>query len=66
MKKNAKVSLFVILFGFSNLLMRIILLLLAITWWDIIFIQLTNGLIFLLSSILLIMAGAYLILRFIS
>jgi len=66
MKKNEKVSLFVILFGFSIILIGILLFSIVITCWEVIFVQVTYGLIFILSSLLLITAGAYLILRFIT
>ncbi len=66
MKKNAKVSLFVILSGFSMVLIGILLLFILITWWDIIFIQVLHGLIYVLTSILLVSTGIYLIARYIT
>ena len=66
MKKNAKVSLFVILLGFSMVLIGILLLFILITWWDIIFIEVLYGLIYILTSILLISTGIYLIARYIT
>ncbi len=66
MKKNAKVSLFVILFGFSMILIGILLLFILINWWDIIFIQVLYGLIYVLTSILLVSTGIYLIARYIT
>ncbi len=66
MKKNAKVSLFVILFGVSNLLIGITLFFIAITWWEVMFDQVLHGLIFILTSILLISTGIYLIARYIT
>lgn len=66
MKKNAKVSLSVILIGFSMILVGIILLFIAINWWEIVFIDLFHGLIYILTSILLLCTGTYLIARYIT
>ncbi|MFX1321376.1 MAG: hypothetical protein ACFFAQ_07005 [Promethearchaeota archaeon] len=66
MKKNAKVSLSVILIGFSMILVGIILLFITINWWEVIFIQLLYGLIYVLTSILLVCIGTYLIARYIT
>lgn len=48
------------------ILAGIILMFIAINWWDILFIQLLHGVIYVLTSILLVTAGVYLILRFIT
>ncbi|MCK4686550.1 MAG: hypothetical protein KAT66_00310 [Candidatus Lokiarchaeota archaeon] len=66
MKKNAKVSLFVILLGFSMVLIGILLLFIAINWWEVMFVQVLHGLIYVLTSILLVSTGIYLIARYIT
>jgi len=66
MKKNAKVSLFVILLGFSMVLIGILLLFIAINWWEVMFVQVHHGLIYVLTSILLVSTGIYLIARYIT
>ncbi|MFX1314403.1 MAG: hypothetical protein ACFE9T_00935 [Promethearchaeota archaeon] len=66
MRKNAKVSLAVIIFGISIILIGILLFFIAITWWDVLFVQVLHGLIYILTAILLISTGFYLIARYIT
>jgi hypothetical protein len=66
MRRNVKASLFLILFGFTILIIGIVSLALIVSWWKIGFFQILYEIMFIVISILLISGGIYLIAKFIS